>query len=68
MVKRNFEEYYASKNGNITVMISKILAIQDKLFSKRENEIGYTINIDYKYRVDVDLYKLLKLIYGKNYK
>jgi len=68
MVKRNFEEYYASKNGNITVMISKNLAIQDKLFSKRENEIGYTINIDYKYRVDVDLYKLLKLIYGKNYK
>ena len=64
----HFEQYYTFKNGNVPVMISKILDIQDKLFSRKETELGFTIYNDFWYRVDTELYELLKLIYGKNYK
>lgn len=64
----HFEQYYSAKNGNIPVMIDKVLEIQNKIFCKTKNKMGYTISNYFRYDIDIELYKLLKYTYGKNYK
>lgn len=64
----HFEEYYKEENGNLPVMLSKIMNIQNELFEKQEGEIGYTIYNSYCCEIDKQLCKLLSLTYGKGYK
>lgn len=61
-------EQYSANNGNIPVMIDKILEIQDKIFCRTENKMGYTIFNHFRYDIDTELYNLLRYTYGKNYK
>lgn len=64
----HFEEYYKMGNGNLPVMLSKIMKIQDGLFQKQEGEVGYTIYNSYCYEIDKQLSELLSITYGKGYK
>lgn len=63
----HFEQYYKMENGNLPVMLDKIMAIQDNLFEKQEGEIGDTIYNSYCYEIDKHLYELLGITYGKGY-
>ena len=49
-------------------MVNIIIEIQNKIFVKEENELGYKIYNNYFLDVENQLYELLKVIYGKNYK
>ena len=49
-------------------MIDKVLDIQDKIFCRTKNKMGYTISNYFIYDMDTELYNLLKYTYGKNYK
>lgn len=64
----HFEEYYKMENGNLPVMLSKIMKIQDVLFRKEEGKLGYSIYNSYCYEIDIQLSELLRVIYGKGYK
>jgi hypothetical protein len=63
----HFEEYYKMEQGNMPVMLSKIIDIQKDLFVRREGEVGYTIYNSYCYEIDKQLCELLSITYGKGY-